>query len=200
MDAVRLRGPLQVDALVQSFQEIVRRHEVLRTTFTSVAGQPLQVIGPTAHFPVSVVDMRDLSQHEREAQGYLLAQADVQRPFDLAQGPLLRATLVRLTDEEYVLLLTMHHIVSDGWSHGVFWRELAVLYDAFTAGQPSPLPPLSIQYADFASWQQQWLRGEVLDAQLAYWKQHLAGVSTLQLPTDSSAPSRANLPGCSGTC
>ncbi len=117
-----------------------------------------------------------------------LAQAEIQRPFDLTQGPLLRATLVRLADEEHVLLLTMHHIVSDGWSHGVFWRELAVLYDAFTTGQPSPLPALSIQYADFAHWQQQWLQGEVLDTQLAYWKQQLAGVSTLQLPTDHPRP------------
>ena len=117
-----------------------------------------------------------------------LAQAEVQQPFDLTQGPLLRATLVRLTDVEHVLLLTMHHIVSDGWSHGVFWRELAMLYEAFTTGQPSPLPALPIQYADFAHWQQQWLQGEVLDTQLTYWKQQLAGVSTLQLPTDYPRP------------
>jgi amino acid adenylation domain-containing protein len=188
LEVMRLRGPLQVTALAQSLQDIVRRHEVLRTTFTDVAGQPLQVIRPTTHVPVSVVELQELSQHEREAQVHTLAQADVQRPFDLAQGPLMRATLVRLTDVEHVLLLTMHHIVSDGWSHGVFWRELAVLYDAFTTGQPSPLPALSIQYADFAYWQQQWLQGEVLDTQLAYWKQQLAGIPTLQLLTDHPRP------------
>jgi amino acid adenylation domain-containing protein len=188
LEAVRLCGPLQVAALERSFQEIVSRHEVLRTTFINVAGQPLQVIGPPVPFPLSVVDLRDLSEGEREGRVQALAQADVQRPFDLAQGPLLRATLVRLADAEHVLLLTMHHIVSDGWSHGVFWRELAVLYDAFADGRPSPLPPLAIQYADFAVWQQQWLREGVLDAALAYWRQQLAGVSTLQLPADRPRP------------
>ena len=154
----------------------------------TLQGSRSRSLGRPRAFPVPVVDLRELPEHEREAQVRTLAQAEVQRPFDLAQGPLLRATLVRLADEEHVLLLTMHHIVSDGWSHGVFWRELAVLYEAFTTGQPSPLPALSIQYADFAHWQQQWLQGEVLDTQLAYWKQQLAGVSTLQLPTDHPRP------------
>jgi amino acid adenylation domain-containing protein len=188
LEALRLRGPLQVAALEQSCQEIIRRHEVLRTTFTTDAGQPLQVIGPATRLPMSVVDLSEQAQSEQEVQVHTLAQADVQRPFDLVQGPLIRATLVRLADEEHVLLLTMPHIVSDAWSHGVFWRELAVLYDAFTTGQPLPLPALPIQYADFAYWQQQWLRGEVLDVQLTYWKQQLAGVPTLQLPTDHPRP------------
>ena len=188
LEVTRLRGPLQATALAQSLRDIVRRHEVLRTTFTDVAGQPLQVIKPTTDVPVSVVDSQELSQYEREAQVRKLAQGEVRRPFDLTQGPLLRATLVHLTDDEHVLLLTMHHIISDGWSHGVFWRELALLYEACTAGQTSPLPALSIQYADFAYWQQQWLRGEVLETQLAYWKKQLRGVSTLQLPTDYPRP------------
>jgi amino acid adenylation domain-containing protein len=195
LEAMRLRGPLQVKALLQSLQEIVKRHEVLRTTFTNVAGQPLQVIGQATRLPVSEVDLRALSQHEQEAQVHILAQTEAQRPFDLAQGPLMRVSLVRLTDEEHVLLLTMHHLVSDGWSQGVFWREFAIFYGAFTTGRPLSLPPLSIQYADFASWQQQWLRGEVLDTPLAYWKSHLAGVSTLQLPTDHPRPAVATSQG-----
>jgi len=135
-----------------------------------------------------VVDLRGLPEGERESQVPALAQADLQRPFDLTQGPLMRATLLRLADAEHVLLLTLHHIISDGWSDGVFWRELAVLYQAFANGRPSPLPPLSIQYADFATWQQQWQREEVLDTPLAYWQQQLTGVSMLQLPTDHPRP------------
>ncbi len=188
LDAIRLRGPLRVAALEQSLQEIVKRHEILRTTFINHAGQPLQVIRPFTPLPLPVVDLRNLPQNKQAAQVHTLAQAEAQRPFNLSEGPLLRASLLRLADMEHVLLLTMHHIVSDGWSHEVFWREVAVLYDAIAAGQPSPLPPLSIQYADFALWQQQWLRGEVLDRQIAYWKQRLAGVSTLQLPTDYPRP------------
>jgi acyl-CoA synthetase (AMP-forming)/AMP-acid ligase II/aryl carrier-like protein len=188
LEAIRLRGPLQVAALEQSFQEIVRRHEVLRTTFTNVAGQPLQVIGPAIPFPLVVVELHDLPEGEREQQVHTLAQAEVQRPFDLGQGALIRASLVRLTDVEYVLLLMMHHIVSDGWSHGVFWGELVELYNAFATGQPSPLPPLSMQYVDFVYWQQRWLQAEGLNTQLAYWKQQLAGMPPLQLPTDHQRP------------
>jgi amino acid adenylation domain-containing protein len=188
LDAIRLCGPLHVVALEQSFQEMVRRHEVLRTTFTNVAGQPCQVIGPATGFSVSVVDLQERAQAEQEAQVHALAQEDVQRAFDLERGPLLRATLVQLAEEEYVLLLTMHHIVSDGWSHDVFWREVAVLYAALTTGQSASLPVLAFQYADFAHWQQQWLQSENLDTQLAYWTQQLTGMSPLQLPTDHPRP------------
>ncbi len=188
LEARQLCGLLEVAALEQSLQAIVKRHESLRTTFTSVAGQPFQVIGSTARLSMSVVDLRHLSQHVQEAQVYTLGQTEVQRPFDLEHGPLLRATLLQLADDKYVLLLAMHHIVSDAWSQGVFWRELAVLYAAFAAGAPSPLPALSLQYADFAHWQQQWLQGEVLETQLAYWKQQLTGTSTLQLPMDHPRP------------
>lgn len=188
LEAIRLQGLVHVAALVQSCQEIVQRHAVLRTTLANVAGQPLQIIAPSVHLPITVVDLRELPPHEQEVQVHTLAQSAVQHPFDLAQSPLLRLTLVRLADEEQVLLLTMHHIVSDGWSHGVFWRELATLYGALTTGQPSPLPAPPLQYADFAHWQQQWLQGAVLDTQLTYWTQQLAGVATLQLPTDYPRP------------
>jgi amino acid adenylation domain-containing protein len=188
LEVMRLRGPLQVEVLAQSLQEITRRHEVLRTTFINVEGQPRQVIGPATTLPLPVVELQEVPEREWDTQVRTLAIEEARRPFDLAQGPLGRTTLVRLAAEEYVLLLTMHHIVSDGWSHGVFWQELTVLYAAFAAGKPSPLPELSLQYADFAYWQQQWLQGEVLDTHLAYWRQQLAGVSMLQLPTDYPRP------------
>jgi amino acid adenylation domain-containing protein len=188
LEVIRLRGSLNVVALTQSFQEITRRHEVLRTTFVEVEGQPFQVIRPATLFSLPVIDLRGLPECEWTTQVQALACAEVQRPFDLTHGPLIRAVLACLADAVYVLLLTMHHIVSDGWSHGVFWRELAVLYEGFTIGQPALLADLFIQYADFASWQQQWLQGEVLDAQLSYWKQQLAGVPMLQLPTDHPRP------------
>jgi acyl-CoA synthetase (AMP-forming)/AMP-acid ligase II/acyl carrier protein len=188
LEAMRLLGMLDVAALAQSLREIVRRHEVLRTTFTTIEGQPRQVIRPTTHLPFPIADLQEVPACEREAQLHTLVREEGQRPFDLAEGPLLRATLLRLSPEEHVLLLTMHHIVSDGWSHGVFWRELAMLYEAFATGKSSPLPDLSIQYADFAHWQLQWLQGEVLEARLAYWKPQLASLSTLQLPTDHPRP------------
>ncbi|HEY7492621.1 MAG TPA: amino acid adenylation domain-containing protein [Candidatus Tectomicrobia bacterium] len=188
LEVVWWRGALHVTALAQGLQEIIRRHEILRTTFVDVEGQPFQVIGPPASLPLPVVELQALPRPERQAQVRALARAEAKRPFDLARGPLVRATLVRLAAEEHVLLLTMHHIVSDGWSHGVFWHELAMLYEAYTSGKPLPFPALPIQYADFAQWQLQWLQGEVLDRQLAYWKQQLTGVSTLQLPTDRPRP------------
>jgi amino acid adenylation domain-containing protein len=187
-EVIRLCGRLQVTALTQSLQEIIKRHEALRTTFVHIEGEPYQVVGRAVQLPLPVVDLQELPECEREAQVRTLALEEARRPFDLAQGPLLRATLVRFAKEEHVLLLTMHHIVSDGWSHGVFWGELAALYEAFATGKPSPLPALAIQYADFAHWQRQWLQGEVLDTQLAYWKRLLAGMSTLQLPADHARP------------
>jgi alpha-ketoglutarate-dependent taurine dioxygenase len=173
--ALRLVGSLNIAALEQSFNEIARRHEVLRTTFTEVNGQPVQVIAPNLTLKIPIVDLQVLPEAERDAEVLRLAAKETQLPFDLARGPLLRVTLLRLGLSEHVLLLTMHHIVSDAWSDGVFIRELAALYEAFCAGQPSPLPELSIQYADFAHWQRQWLQGEVLETLLSYWQQQLAG-------------------------
>lgn len=187
--AVRLKGSLNVAALEQSFNEIVRRHEALRTTFKTVDGQPVQAINPTLRLTLPILDWRQLSESEREAEVLRLADEERERPFDLANGPLLRITAVRLDEAVYVALLTMHHIVSDAWSTGIFVRELSTLYEAFSTGQPSPLPELPIQYADFAVWQRQWLQGEVLDTQLTYWKKQLSGnLPVLQLPTDHPRP------------
>jgi amino acid adenylation domain-containing protein len=180
---------LQVAALEHSLNEIVHRHEALRTTFVSSEdGQPLQAITPTLHLPLPLVDLQALPETQREAEVLRLATAEVRQPFNLAQGPLLRAKMLRLGREEHVLLLTLHHIIADGWSRGVIFRELAALYAAYCNGQPSPLPDLPIQYADFAVWQRQWLQGEVLERQLAYWKRQLQDLSMLQLPADLPRP------------
>ncbi len=186
--AVRLRGSLNVAALERSVNEIVKRHEALRTTFATVDGRPVQVIAPTLTVKPPIVNLQELPESEREAEVRRLAIEEAQRPFNLAQGPLLRVTLLRLAEEEHVGLLTMHHIVSDGWSTGILIREMAVLYEAFSCGNSSPLPELPIQYADFAYWQRQWLQGEVLETQLTYWKRQLLGVSPLELPTDYIRP------------
>lgn len=183
--AVRLTGTLNVAALEQSFNEMVKRHEALRTTFTTVAGQPLQVIAPTLHLSLRVEDLCALPQAEREATAQRLVRAVALYPFDLEKGPLLEVWLLRLGAQEHILLLTMHHIISDGWSRGVLLRELAVLYEAFCQGKPSPLQALPLQYADYASWQRQWLQSEAGKAQLAYWTQQLrAPAPLLELPTD----------------
>lgn len=187
--ALRLRGSLNVAALEQSFNEIVRRHEALRTTFKTVDGQPVQAIAPTLTLAIPMLDWRQLRENEREAEVLRLTDEERERPFDLAKGPLLRTTVVRLDEAEYVALLTMHHIISDAWSTGILVRELSTLYEAFSTGQASPLPELPIQYADFAAWQRQWLQDEVLDAQLTYWKKQLNGtLPVLQLPTDHPRP------------
>lgn len=187
--AVRLKGPLNIVALRQSLNEIVRRHEALRTTFTIVDGRPVQVIAPFLALTLPIVDLREFSESEREAEVKRLVTSEAQRPFDLAEGPLVRATVLRLGEKEHVGLLTMHHIVSDGWSTGILIREMAILYEAFCSGRPSPLPGLPIQYADFAHWQRQWLAGEVLETQLAYWKRQLGEAPPLlEMPTDHPRP------------
>ncbi|RKH09839.1 amino acid adenylation domain-containing protein [Corallococcus sp. CA053C] len=183
--AVRLTGPLSVSALQQALQELVRRHEALRTTFPTVDGQAHQAIASDLPLSLSVIDLRDST----EAEMHRLAMEEARTPFHLAHGPLLRAKLLRRSDQEHVLLLTMHHIVSDGWSQGVLVRELGALYEAFTAGRPSPLPELPIQYADYAVWQRQWLAGDVLASELSWWKQQLhAAPPALELPTDRPRP------------
>jgi len=182
--AFRLTGSLNLGALKQTFQEIVQRHEALRTTFMVVDGQPVQVIHSRLKISLPVTDLRHLSPAERETQTRLLTIEEAQRPFNLSTGPLLRVTLLQLDAAEHVLVLNMHHIVSDGWSIGVLIREIVALYTANACDRPSPLPQPTIQYADFAYWQRQWLQGEVLESQLAYWRQHLAGISMLNLPTD----------------
>ncbi|MBV9927461.1 MAG: amino acid adenylation domain-containing protein [Acidobacteria bacterium] len=187
--AVRLTGQLRVPVLERALTEIVRRHEVLRTTFLLVEGEPTEVVAPAAGYTLPVVDLTALPAGEREAEARRLAVAEARRPFDLAAGPLLRVGLLRLSEQEHVALITMHHIVSDGWSVGIFVREVAALYRAYAEGAGSPLPELPIQYADFAAWQREWLRGEVLEEQLGYWKRHLGGgLPVLDLPTDRPRP------------
>ena len=187
--AMRLSGQLDVPVLEQAFNKIVRRHEALRTTFVMVDGQARQVIAPALRMPLPVVDLGALPELERGAEVQRLARAEAQRLFDLTTGPLVRCMLLRLAEKEHVLLLTMHHIVSDGWSIGIFFREMVTLRQAYRAGQPAPLPELPVQYADFAVWQREWLQGEVLEEQLSYWEEQLAGAPlVLELPTDRPRP------------
>jgi amino acid adenylation domain-containing protein len=186
--AVRLTGSLNLAALEKTFNEIVRRHEALRTTFVMVEGQPVQAIAPTLTLSIPVIDLRNLPEAEQDNQVRRLTTEEAQRSFNLSKDPLLRVTLLRLDESEYVLLLILHHIVSDGWSMGVLIREIAILYAAISSQKPFPLPPLPIQYADFAHWQREWLQGEVLETQLTYWRQQLDGISILNLPTDRPRP------------
>ncbi|WP_310488553.1 condensation domain-containing protein, partial [Chamaesiphon sp. VAR_69_metabat_338] len=192
--ALRLKGAIDLTALKQTFNEIVRRHETLRTTFLVVEGQPIQAISPSLSIPLPLIDLRNFDSQERETQLRQIATAAAQQPFDLTTGPLLRVKLLQLDDAEYALLLDLHHIVADGWSIGVLVRELGVLYKAFAADEQSILPELPIQYADFAQWQREWLQGvgtnseSPLQTQLAYWQQQLAGISVLNLPADRPRP------------
>jgi aspartate racemase len=188
VNALRLCGPLDVGALHESLEEIVRRHEVLRTTFAAVDGTPVQTIAPSLELGLPLEDLTALPRAARGAEARRIVREEARRPFDLAQGPLFRAKLLGLGQEEHVLLVGMHHIVSDGWSLGIFWRELGALYEAFSEGKPSPLPDPPIQYADYAVWQRRRLTGEVLDEQLGYWRRRLADVPTLELPTDRPRP------------
>jgi amino acid adenylation domain-containing protein len=181
--ALRLTGSLTLTALSQTFSELVQRHEALRTTFVMVEGQPVQVINPALEISLSVIDLRHLRE-QREIQARQLITLETKRPFNLSTDPLLRVKLLQLDDAEYILVLNMHHIVSDGWSIGVLIHEVATLYAAFVNNQPNPLPKLTIQYADFAYWQRNWLQGEVLERQLSYWQRQLDGISMLNLPTD----------------
>jgi amino acid adenylation domain-containing protein/non-ribosomal peptide synthase protein (TIGR01720 family) len=194
--AVRIQGVLNTTALEQSLNEIVQRHEILRTQFVAIAGHPTQVIIPTVTIPLIQVNLQALSPSQQDAEVQKLALQETQHSFDLSQAPLLRSTLLQLADNDFVLLLTMHHIISDGWSIGILIQEIVQLYTAFTQGQCSPLATLPIQYGDFAAWQRQWLQGEVLESQLAYWKQQLTGeLPTLELPSDRPRPAVQSFQG-----
>jgi acyl carrier protein len=187
--ALRLTGRLDLGVLGRALDEIVRRHESLRTTFTLFEGRPAQVIALPARAGLRLIDLGGFGQTEREAETLRLAAEEARTPFDLGRGPLLRATLVRRGEEDHVLLFTMHHIISDGWSLGVLVREVAALYDAFLAGLPSPLEELPLQFADYAYWQREWLQGEVLEGQLAYWRTRLKGApTTLELAAARPRP------------
>ena len=195
--AFRISGNLDINALQQALVEIVQRHESLRTAFQNENSTPIQVIYPESDIKINLVDLQQLEVTERENLIKEQAQQEATTPFDLENSPLIRCSLLQLSSSEHVLLLTMHHIVSDGWSVGVLIQELSTLYQAFTQGQPSPLAQLPIQYADFAIWQRQYLTGEILETQIDYWKQHLSGIpDLLQLPTDYPRPTIRTYKGC----
>ncbi|MGZ4113274.1 MAG: amino acid adenylation domain-containing protein, partial [Tumebacillaceae bacterium] len=182
---LRLDGKLDTEALERTLNEIIRRHESIRTGFETVNGQPVQVIRPELHLQLERIDLTHIAEHEREAEATRIATLDAERPFDILKDDLVRGTLIRLDENEHVLILNMHHICSDGWSLGVMIQEVGAIYSAFVNDRPSPLRPLPVQYADFAVWQRNWLSGEVLEEQMGYWKQQLGGeVPLLQLPTD----------------
>ncbi len=195
---IRIRGALDVDALAASLEALLRRHEVLRTTFVLSDGQPLQQIHPPTPLALVPVDLAGLPEDESAAEQARLAQAEAVRPFDLSSGPLLRATLLRLGAAEHALLLTMHHIVADEWSVNVLVRELSALYEAAAAGRAAALPEPSLQYVDYALWQRGWLQGEALETLLAYWRPQLAGApALLDLPTDRPRPAVQTFRGAS---
>ncbi|MEA5498672.1 non-ribosomal peptide synthetase [Limnoraphis robusta] len=183
--AVRLTGELNIELFEKSLNEIIRRHEILRTNFIIQDGQPVQVISENATLEISHFNLQPLDKTEQEAEVIRLMTEEAQKPFNLVKNLLLKVTLLKLEQAEFVVLLTMHHIISDGWSMEIFIRELVTIYTAFCEDKPSPLPELSLQYADFAISQRQWLQGEVLEKQLSYWKQQLQGtLPVLQLPSD----------------
>jgi amino acid adenylation domain-containing protein len=192
---VRLAGALDVDILHRAFEELARRHETLRTSFASDSGVPVQVIAPRVTIDLPVEDLCPVPTPRREAEALRRAREESWRPFDLATAPLFRARLYRLAIDDHLLVVTTHHIVSDAWSTGLLVRDTAALYEAFAANKRSPLPELPVQYADYAIWQRQWLVGEGdgLERRLAYWRESLAGVPVLELPTDR--PRLASLGG-----
>jgi amino acid adenylation domain-containing protein len=193
--AVRLRGDLDVDALARTLDAILARHEALRTTFTEIEGEPVQVIHDATPLPLPVIDLEPLGSAAAEAELQRLIHEDVHRLFDLRQGPLVRASLVRLGAREHALLLTMHHIVSDGWSMGVLVRELKEGYAARRAGRAAALEPLPVQYADFTLWQRERLSGPAIEGEIAHWAERLRDLPPLELPADLARSGMAEYDG-----
>ena len=190
--SVRLRGALDHAVLERALSEVVRRHEILRTSFEDVEGQPVQVISPPQPVSFPLIDLSELSEPARVEEVERYRRSEVETRFDLAPGPLWRARLLRIGAEEHIALFTMHHAISDAWSMGVLVNELGKLYEAFAADRPSPLEELPVQYGDYAVWQREWLQGEVLQKQLDYWRGQLADApAELQLPTDRQAQNRS---------
>jgi amino acid adenylation domain-containing protein len=199
-DIVDFHGEYNAEAMRRAIKELVRRHEILRTEFSHSSGQLLQIILPEMDLPLAELDLSSLSEKEREREWTRAVREQGRKPFDLSRAPLLRVTVVHLSSNEHRLLLTLHHILTDEWSMEVFQRELRLLYDAFSAGWPSPLPELPIQYADFACWQREWMKGLVLESQISYWKNELAGApSILELPTDKPRPATQSFRGATET-
>jgi acyl carrier protein len=193
---VRLIGKLNARALAQSLTELQRRHEVLRTTFATVDGRAVQVISATPNVDLLFVDLRGLAGDERQDQSRCLTEAEAGRPFNLSRGPLLRTLVMQLSATEHVVVLTMHHIISDGWTMDLLIQELSTLYESYCRGEASPLKELALQYADYAVWQREWLQGEVLATQLQYWRNQLAGeLPVLNLPADYPRPAIESFSG-----
>jgi amino acid adenylation domain-containing protein len=186
--AVRLEGRIDIDALERVINEIVRRHEVLRTRFEVEAGEPVQVIEEWEYRKLELKDLAGVPPEEREREATRIAREEAETVFDLTRGPLLRVKVLKMGEEEHALLYTMHHIVSDAWSMEIVIREVEALYQAYSRGESSPLEELNIQYADFAVWQREWLKGEALESELEYWRKQLVGMETLELPTDHPRP------------
>ncbi len=187
--AFRLYGPFRLDVFKRAIQEIVDRHESIRTTFAASDGEPVQVIAPKLILPVPVIDLSALKAEEKETEILRRATEEARKPFNLKKGPLARVTILKAGEEDHIILLTLHHIISDGWSMGVLVAEISALYNAFSNNQPNPLPELPLQYADYAEWQNEYLQGEVLDKQLQFWKEHLgSNPPVLELPTDRPRP------------
>ena len=193
--ALRMDTEVDPDVLKGAVNRLARRHESLRTTFGAPHGEPIQFIAPEPDFSVAVTLVQGASEAEREREAVRLAALEAQRPFDLEKGPLLRVGLLRLDHRDHVLLVTLHHIISDGWSMEIFFRELVTFYAAEIQGKPADLPELPIQYADYAVWEQERLSGERLERQTQYWKQQLAGLPLLDLPTDRPRPAVATYRG-----
>jgi amino acid adenylation domain-containing protein len=195
--AARLTGPLNIAALETALSELVQRHETLRTTFAAHNGEPRQIIAPAAKIQLAVTDLSQYTAAEQDELLEQLLRAEVERPFDLSRGPLFHAGLWRLGEQEHVFYMDMHHIVSDGWSMTLLFRELSALYGAALHGRAARLAELPIQYADYALWQREWLQGERLEEQLEYWRQQLAGApAVLELPGDYARPAQQSYHGC----
>jgi len=192
---IRLQSEVSVSRLEQSINEIVRRHESLRTAFKTVDGEPVQLVSPEMHLPLLLTDLSQLAEYEREDEAFRIAMEEANKPFDLAVWPLLRARLLKMGAEDYLLLVTLHHIVCDFWSLQILQHELSALYQAFSAYEPSPLEELPIQYADFADWQRRWMQGPEGQSHLGYWKKQLAGLPVLSLCTDWTKPEISSFEG-----
>lgn len=195
---LRMKGTLDTAALQRALDEVLRRHESQRTTFEGKDGEPVQIIAERLRVPLPLRDLSGLPEEDREPAARQIAKEEARQPFDLKTGPLVRAQLLRLAPDDHLFLLTVHHIISDGWSAGIFIRELGALYEAFTQGKPSPLPELVIQCADYAVWQRNWLQGDILKRQVDYWREHLRGAPpVLELPSDQPRSETASLQGAS---
>jgi amino acid adenylation domain-containing protein len=187
--AFQLEGPLDLELLARAFQALTERHAILRTTYKVIDGRPMQLVGPAEPVELNVVDLRGRSADERDAEAQRILKEESRFRFDLVNGPVMRPTIIRLTDNEHILMVNMHHVATDGYSRTAIYHDLTALYEAFADGRPSPLEPLPIQYVDYAVWQRKWLDGGVADSQLEYWKNRLAKApSRLDLPTDFPRP------------